>query len=170
MLPRPAELLYLPGGDVPSAFAMVPSRQQKQLLLSICIQHDGLSLRATTELDAHVAFLYGASVTPLQLWLFAGAAARRLQGSRQHLLNDSGWPQAALGMGPHGVRHVLLVSQRDEAGFVADLQGQALWDACDLGTGSGKRDAMRFCGVVGAPTNAGLRPTHTMTTHLTPPS
>jgi hypothetical protein len=74
----PAELLYLPGGDVPSAIAMVPNRQLEQLLLPICIHHDGLSLRATIELDAHVAFLYGASDTPLQLWLFAGSAARRL--------------------------------------------------------------------------------------------
>jgi hypothetical protein len=80
MFPPPADLLYLPGGDVPSAFAMAPSRQLEQLLLPICIHHDGGSLRATTELDAHVAFPYGASETLLQLWLFAGAAAWRLRG------------------------------------------------------------------------------------------
>jgi hypothetical protein len=50
----------------------------------------------------------------------------------------------APGTGPHAVRHVVPVAQRDVARCVVDRQGGVLLAACDLGTGGGKHDAVRF--------------------------
>ena len=60
-----AELFRLPGGDGPGGYFPAPSPELAQLQLPI--RHGGFGLRASTELDAHAAFLSGAAAAQLVL-------------------------------------------------------------------------------------------------------
>ena len=59
VLSAAAELFRLPGGEGPGGYSPLPSRELDQLQLPI--RHGGFGLRASTELDAHAAFLSGAA-------------------------------------------------------------------------------------------------------------
>jgi hypothetical protein len=175
VLSAAAELFRLPGGDGPGGYAPAPGRELDQLQLPI--RHGGFGLRASTELDAHAAFLSGAASAqlvlaegPRQFRPFDNVGVTRLRQTWQRLFDDHsgdcGWQASARALSDTTVRHVLPVVQRDVARCTADRRAHALLTSCDVSCAGGRRDAARLRSAAAGPASAWLMATPGPTTRL----
>lgn len=179
VLAAAAGLFKLPTGHGPAGLPGLPpvAGGPELVQLQLPTRHGGFGLRATTEVEAHAAFLSGVASAhlvlaegPEQFRPLAGARRAPLLALWQQVFDDCatdcGWPQHSRAMDASAIRDILPLAQRDVGRCLGDRQGAAFLARCDLGTLEGKRAAARLRSAAGAVASAWLLATPGETTTL----